>query len=123
MAACVFLAPVAACAQPPRAVVVLLEGNAFKPAQIHARAGDTLRFVNGNGGPHNVAFVADSIAAGPRALLDKAMGDKIAPLSGPLLLDPDETYLIVVPAIPAGHYPLFCVPHFANMRGSLIVSR
>ncbi len=105
----------------PATHTVRLTGNEFVPRQTIARAGDTLRFVNGNGGPHNVQFVTDSIAAAARRLLDRAMGDKIAPLSGPLLLDPDETYIFVVPAIAPGRYPFFCLPHQAAMRGALIV--
>lgn len=106
----------------PRTVGVLLQGNEFLPATIRARVGDTLRFVNGSGGPHNVAFERDSIAQAARAQLAQAMGgEKLGPLSGPLLLDPDETYLIVVPSLPAGRYPLYCLPHQMNMRGALIV--
>lgn len=57
-----------------------------------------------------------------RALLEKAMGgEKIGPLSSPLLLDPGEPYTFVVPALKPGKYPLYCLPHLANMRGSLIV--
>lgn len=108
----------------PSTVVVRLEGNEFRPSVVRARAGDSLRFVNGNGGPHNIAFVADSIAEPARTLLAQAMkGEKIGPLSSPFLLDPAETYAFVVPAIPPGRYPLFCAPHLANMRGDLIVSR
>jgi plastocyanin len=106
----------------PRLVVVRLEGNAFRPDQIHARAGDTVKFVNGNGGPHNVKLAEDSIAAPARTLLEKAFGgEKIGPLSSPLLLDPGEAYSVVIPAIPVGRYPLYCLPHMANMRASLLV--
>jgi len=107
-----------------RTVVVRLEGNQFRPEQIRVRAGDTVRFVNGNGGPHNVMFVADSIAPAARSALETALkGDKLGPLSSPLLLDPEETYAFVVPRLPAGRYPLVCLPHQANMRGELIVVR
>jgi len=106
----------------PRVVSVRLQGNEFTPKDAHVRVGDSIRFVNGNGGPHNVKFADDSISAAARALLEKAMGgEKIGPLSSPLLLDPGETYAFVVPAVPAGRYPLFCLPHMANMRGALIV--
>ena len=106
----------------PRTVVARLDGNQFRPEQIRVRAGDSVRFVNGNGGPHNVMFVADSIAPAPRAALEAAMkGEKLGPLSSPLLLDQDETYTFVVPGIGAGRYPLVCLPHQANMRGALIV--
>ena len=108
----------------PSTVVVRLEGNEFRPSIVQARAGDSVRFVNGNGGPHNIAFVADSIAEPARTLLTQAMkGEKIGPLSSPLLLDPAESYAFVVPALPPGRYPLFCAPHLANMRGELRVSR
>jgi plastocyanin len=30
---------------------------------------------------------------------------------------------MVVPELKDGRYPLFCVPHMANMRGALVVSR
>ncbi len=107
---------------PAKTVVVRLDGNAFRPDQIHVRVGDSLRFVNGTGGPHNVKFVDDSIAGPARALIDKAMGgEKIGPMSSPLLLDPGEVYAFVVPALSRGKYPLYCLPHAAQMRAELIV--
>jgi hypothetical protein len=33
--------------------LIRMEANRFSPAEIRARAGDTLMFVNGAGGPHN----------------------------------------------------------------------
>lgn len=107
---------------PSRTVVVRLEGNAFRPEQIHARVGDTVKFVNGNGGPHNVKVADDSVAAPSLAILEKAFGgEKIGPRSSPLLLDNGEAYSIVVPAIPVGRYPIYCLPHQANMRATLLV--
>jgi plastocyanin len=107
---------------PPKTVVVLLEGNSFRPAAIHVRPGDSVRFVNGNGGPHNVKFVDDSVSAVAKQLLTKAMGgEKIGPMSSPLLLDPGETYAIAIPALSPGQYPLYCLPHVAQMRAKLIV--
>ena len=105
-------------------VVRMGGGNRFAPAEVHARPGDTLRFVNSRGGIHNVQFEADSIPEAARARLARALpGDKIAPLSGPLLLGDDETYDIVIPALPPGRYPFLCLPHqTAPMRGVLIVS-
>ena len=108
----------------PQTRVVRLEGNEFRPRQVQAHPGDSVRFVNGNGGPHNIAFAADSISPTALALLTAAMkGEKIGPVSSPLLLDPAESYAFVVPALPAGRYPILCVPHMANMRGELRVSR
>jgi plastocyanin len=100
-------------------------GNRFDPAVTTAVTGDTIRFINGNGGPHNLQFFADSIGDPARDLLDAAMkGEKIGWLSSRLFLDRDETYEIVVPALPPGRYPFVCLPHYAaGMTGALVVER
>ena len=96
----------------------------FEPAIIEARAGDSLRFVLRSGGPHNVQFVVDSIAAPMRSLLDKAMpGDKIGPLASPLLISTGESYIFRIPDLEPGSYPFFCLPHMATMRGVLVIVR
>jgi len=56
-------------------VEVKMTGNgtnlaAFVPKTLQIAPGTTVRFVNVSGGPHNVAFYADSIPAGAAALLD-----------------------------------------------------
>jgi plastocyanin len=107
----------------PATHTVHLDGNAFIPAETRAAPGDTVRFVNGNGGPHNVMFVADSIAKDARTAIDVAMPTpKIGEMSSHLLLDPAESYTIVVPKLNAGRYAFVCLPHQANMRGALIVA-
>lgn len=122
--AIVTLTAAAASHRPPATHVVRMTGTSFVPAETRVRAGDTVRFVNGMGGPHNVEFVGDSIPAAARKLIDAAMpGDKIGPLSGPLVLDEDETYTVVVPDLTPGRYAYFCRPHLANMRGGLTVTR
>ena len=95
----------------------------FVPGETSARAGDTLRFINQTGGPHNIQFFVDSIPESARALLEAAMpGEKIGPLSSPLLLDEHARYDIAVPALPPGRYPFVCLPHFASrMLGAIIV--
>ena len=97
-------------------------GTRFEPGETRAQAGDTLRFVN-LGGIHNVQFTADSISDSARRVLAQAMrGEKIGPLSGPLLLEPQERYEITVPALPPGRYPFVCLPHAAGgMKGVLVV--
>ena len=97
----------------------------FDPAIIEAHAGDSLRFVLTSGGPHNVEFVVDSIPAPMRAVLERAMpGDKIGPLSSPLLITTGETYAFKVPNLEPGRYPFVCLPHLTNnMRGVLIILR
>lgn len=107
----------------PATHTVRLEANSFVPAETRAAPGDTIRFVNGNGGPHNVMFVADSIAKTARAVIDAAMpSPKIGDMSSHLLLDPGETYTMVVPRLGAGRYAFVCLPHQANMRGALVVA-
>jgi plastocyanin len=50
------------------------------------------------------------------------LGEKIAPLSSPLLLDSKEHYEFVVPALPPARYPFVCLPHAASgMKGVLVV--
>jgi plastocyanin len=95
----------------------------FVPGRIVARAGDTLRFINQSGGPHNIQFFADSIPEEARALLERAMpGAKIAPLSSPLLIIENDVYDIAVPALTPGRYPFVCLPHAGSrMLGALEV--
>ena len=102
--------------------VVRLQANRFQPAETRAAPGDTVRFVNGQGGPHNVEFIGDSMTQAARRSIDAAMpAPKIRTLSSGLLIVPDETYSVVVPDLPAGRYAFLCVPHAAAMRGALVV--
>jgi plastocyanin len=108
---------------------VRLENNRFQPNLITARAGDTLVFRNGRGGPHNVQFADDSLSDVQHRLIDAAMPDrpKVAwsrdvPLAGPLLVLDGDVYRIEVPALPPGRYRFFCTPHVGGgMRGELVV--
>jgi plastocyanin len=106
----------------PRAHEVRLSGNRFTPSEIKAAPGDTIRFVNGLGGPHNIQFMAESISVAARNTLNEAMPDKILPLTSPMFLTEGESYTFVVPKLAAGRYPFLCSPHWANMRGALIIS-
>ena len=124
----IVLVPVVAAAfSSPDSLTVKLEGQRFIPAEVRAHPGDTLRFVNGNGGPHNVEFPTDSVPKDARKPFEKVMSggrSKLGPTSSPLLIDPAETYVMVVPDVPAGRYAFVCVPHAAgNMRGGLTVVR
>lgn len=106
----------------PRTHVVRLEGNRFVPADSRVAVGDTVRFVNGQGGPHNVQFMAESIPATAHGVLNEAMKSRILPLTSPMFIVPDEAYALVVPALAPGRYAFLCSPHWANMRGALIVT-
>lgn len=105
----------------PAVHVVRLEANRFAPREIRAAAGDTIRFVNGMGGPHNVQFLAESLSVAARELVNAAMIDKILPLTSPMFIAEGEVYDFVVPKLDAGRYPFLCSPHWANMRGALVV--
>jgi len=108
---------------------IRLDNNRFMPAMITARAGDTLAFVNGRGGPHNVQFSDDSLSDAAHRLIDAAMPERPkqawsreVPLASPLLVLNGETYKVVVPALPPGRYRFFCTPHLnGGMRGELVV--
>ncbi|MGH7677405.1 MAG: plastocyanin/azurin family copper-binding protein [Gemmatimonadaceae bacterium] len=108
----------------PQSHTVRLDRNRFMPAQLPVHPGDTVRFVNGEGGPHNVEFDKDSIAPAERKIIEGAMGpDKILPLSGPIMMLNGQVYTFVVPDLPAGRYAYLCSPHWANMKGAVIVER
>jgi plastocyanin len=102
---------------------VRMSGNGFHPATVEAHAGDSVRFVNGPGGLHNIEFVADSIPKALRSRLAAAMpGEKIGPLSSPLLLSAGEVYQFRLPELPPGRYPFICLAHVAvGMRGAVII--
>jgi len=108
---------------------VRLDNNRFSPSLITARVGDTLAFVNGRGGPHNVQFSDDSLSDAAHRLIDAAMPERPkqpwsreVPLAGPLLVLDGDTYRVVVPALPPGRYRFFCTPHVSGgMRGELVV--
>lgn len=106
----------------PTVHVVRLSNNRFDPAEIRVAAGDTVRFVNGPGGPHNVQFMPESTTVAAQAILNRAMKDRIGPLASPLFIIEGDTYQMVVPQLPAGRYPFLCNPHWASMRGAMIVS-
>ena len=106
----------------PATHTVKLERNRFVPAVTTASPGDTIRFVNGEGGPHNVAFESDSIPNDLRAVIDSAMPNpKVAAMSSGMLILQDEAYTVVVPKLRAGRYAFLCTPHWANMRGAIVV--
>lgn len=100
-----------------------LAGNRFLPRQLRIQVGDTVEFLNGQGGPHNVAFWPDSLPADARVPLAAALPDSIAPLVGSLLFEPEQTWTMSFAGVPAGRYPYYCLPHLAGgMVGEILVS-
>src|SRR5260370_11979433 len=85
-------------AEPAGAVVeVKMTGNgtsvaAFEPNKLSIKAGTTVRFINVSGGPHNIAFYADSIPKSGAAVLKKGMPNAMGDLMGPFLTQPHQQY-------------------------------
>jgi plastocyanin len=97
-------------------------GYKFDPANVTIKQGDAVKWVMVSGGPHNVAFqnVTDPAV---KAQLDANMpGQKLGELSGPMIMQPNETYIVSFAKVPAGKYDYICTPHAAlNMKGSITV--
>ncbi len=94
----------------------------FTPDQLTIKSGDVVKFVVKSGPPHNVAFVADSIPAGAADVLNRAMAETMAPLTGPMKVGIGETYEIAFAGAPAGVYSFHCTPHVAfGMHGKITV--
>jgi len=99
-------------------VEVKMTGNgstvaAFEPKTLTIAPGTTVRFINVSGGPHNIAFWGDSIPAGAAAVLNAAMANAIDNLSGPFLMQANETYDVSFAHAPTGAYKGYCSPHLA----------
>ena len=99
-------------------VEVKMTGNgsnlaAFEPKALTIAPGTTVRFINVSGGMHNVAFWGDSIPAGASTALTAGMPNTIDNLSGPFLMQPNDTYEVSFANAPKGTYKGYCVPHVA----------
>ncbi|MBI2071546.1 MAG: hypothetical protein HYT81_00685 [Gemmatimonadetes bacterium] len=121
--------------QPPAAAVPAATGTVhevnmelrdgkyiYDRVQLTIKIGDTVRWINVSGGPHNVAFYQDKIPAGAADVLNRAMLNRLGPLNGPLLTDSLAVYQISFAGAPAGTYDYYCLPHEAlGMKASLTV--
>ncbi len=101
----------------PKTVEIQMIGDAsgykFSPAKVSIARGDKVKFTLVSGPPHNVVFWEDSIPKGASAKLAKAMPKTVAPLTGPFLLNANDTYEISFAGLPAGTYKFYCAPHLA----------
>lgn len=97
----------------PRVHLVHLVGYTYDPADIVARSGDTVRFIQESTMPHNVEFT--ETAPGAR------LGDARV---GPYLIAQPETYdLVLDQRFPPGSYAFLCTPHQTlGMKGTLVVN-
>ncbi len=105
-------------------VRMVLENNEYKfsPANITIKAGEGVRWTMVTGAPHNVAFDPATVPAAAKSQLMANMPNQISELSGPMMINANETYMISFANIPAGTYNYFCTPHLAmNMRGVITV--
>lgn len=94
----------------------------YDPAQLTVKVGDTVRWINVSGGPHNVSFYQDQIPAGAADVLNAAMPNRMGPLSGPLFTDSLATYQVTFANAPAGTYGYYCIPHEAlGMKATLTI--
>ncbi len=97
-------------------------GYKFDPANITIKQGDAIKFVMASGGPHNVAFLNVTDAAASAQLDANMAGAKMGPLSSPMLMQPNESYVVSFGKVPAGKYDFTCTPHAAmNMKGQVTV--
>ncbi|MCC6244949.1 MAG: cupredoxin domain-containing protein [Gemmatimonadaceae bacterium] len=98
------------------------QGYRFEPADLTIKAGDGIKFVFVNGGPHNVAFDPATVPAAGKAQLDANMPEKMGELSGKMLLAEGESYTISFAGVAPGTYDFNCTPHLAmNMKGKVTV--
>ena len=119
-------APAPAAAGATHDVNMVLEGTTYKfvPNELSVKVGDQVVFHNVSGGPHNVAFFADSIPAGGKEVIDPQLKDPIGPLSSSLLVDPNATLSISFANAPVGDYKFTCTPHMAmGMHGKITVTQ
>ncbi len=96
-------------------------GFGFIPSAVSAKRGDVLLFKAASGSPHSVVFEGKNLPPAAHQALNGAMPRRAGDLSSPLLKEGSE-YRVVVPALAAGNYKFFCLPHRAyDMRGVLRV--
>lgn len=97
-------------------------GYKFEPANLTIKQGDAVKFIMVSGGPHNVAFQGVTDAAAKAQLDANMSGAKMGELSGPMLMAPNEGYVVSFAKVPAGTYAYTCTPHAAmNMKGVITV--
>ncbi len=97
----------------------------YRPATLTIKVGDTVRWINVNGFPHNVAWYDGQIPAGAKDYLTKIYQTKqgnIGPLSSSLMTQPNQTFEIVFAGAPTGTYNYYCTPHEAlGMKATLTI--
>lgn len=83
----------------------------YVPAALTIKVGDTVRWINVSGGPHNVQFRSGGVPGGADQVLNAAMANRMGPLNGPLMVQQNQAYEISFAGAPAGVYDYTCTPH------------
>ncbi len=93
--------------------MVLTDAGEYRyiPDELTIKVGDTVRWINASGGPHNVQFKSGEVPDGAEAVLNAAMANRIGPMNGELLMAPNAVYEISFEGAPEGEYPYVCTPH------------
>lgn len=94
----------------------------FEPAKLTVQPNDVIVFRVASGAPHSVVFEGGGLSPGVRGAINSALPGRSGDLSSPLLTAAGKDYRMVVPQVPAGSYPFYCLPHRAyDMRGEMVV--
>jgi plastocyanin len=94
----------------------------FEPSSLTVRPNDVIVFRAARGAPHSIVFEGAGLSPGVRGAFNSAMPDRSGDLSSPLLTAAGKEYRMVVPQVPEGTYPFYCLPHRAyDMRGAITV--
>jgi len=83
----------------------------YMPDQLTIKVGDTVRWINASGGPHNVQFKSGQVPDSAEAVLNAAMANRIGPMNGQLLMAPNAVYEVSFEGAPVGEYAYVCTPH------------
>ena len=98
------------------------KGYRFEPNAITIKSGQPVKFVMISGGPHNVSFDPATVPADSKDQLNANMVGQMGELSGPLLMNPNEAYVVSFGGVKPGSYPFHCTPHLAmGMKGTITV--
>jgi plastocyanin len=94
----------------------------FEPATVTVQPNDVIVFRVVSGAPHSVVFEGEGLSPGVRGAINSALPGRSGDLSSPLLTAVGKDYRMVVPQMPTGKYPFYCLPHRAyDMRGEMVV--
>jgi plastocyanin len=97
-------------------------GYSFQPSMVRIKVGQSVKFVTVSGGPHNITFDPQDIPDGAAPALDQDMPRQQAKLTGPLVPNPDDSYVITFKGAKPGAYKFYCLPHQSlGMQGTIIV--